>query len=42
MVAAANPLSPSPGPRRSFVHRVLQQAGARFERINDGLVGHGV
>lgn len=38
MVAAANPLSPSPGARRSFVHRVLQQAGARFERINDGLV----
>jgi sarcosine oxidase subunit gamma len=38
MVAAVNRLSPSPGPRRSFVHRVLQQAGARFERINDGLV----
>ena len=32
MVAAANPLSPSPSPRRSFVYRVLQQAGARFER----------
>ena len=38
MVAAAIPLSPSPGTRRSFVHRVLQQTGARFDRIGDGLV----
>ncbi len=38
MVAAVNPAAPAPGPRRSFMHRILQQAGARFERINDGLV----
>ena len=38
MVAAANPITQSPGPRRSFVHRVLQQAGGRFERVGDGLV----
>jgi len=37
MVAAVNTAAPSSGPRRSFVHRVLQQAGARFERIGDGL-----
>jgi len=38
MVAAVNTAAPSPGSRRSFVHRVLQQAGARFERVGDGLV----
>jgi sarcosine oxidase subunit gamma len=40
MVAAARPFAgvPALAPRRSFVHRVLQQAGARFERIGDGLI----
>jgi sarcosine oxidase subunit gamma len=38
MVAAANAPAPLPGTRRSFVHRVLQREGARFERIGDGLV----
>ena len=38
MVATVNTAAPTPGPRRSFVHRILQQAGARFERVGDGLV----
>jgi sarcosine oxidase subunit gamma len=36
MPAAEAAVSPTAVPRRSFIHRVLQQAGARFAPVNDG------
>jgi sarcosine oxidase subunit gamma len=38
MAVAEGAVSPTAAPRRSFVHRVLQQAGARFARIDDGTI----
>jgi sarcosine oxidase, subunit gamma len=38
MAAAEAAVSPTAVPRRSFVHRVLQQAGARFAPVNDGAI----
>jgi sarcosine oxidase subunit gamma len=38
MAAAEAAVSPTAVPRRSFIHRVLQQAGARFASVNDGAI----
>jgi sarcosine oxidase, subunit gamma len=38
MAAAEAAISPTTLPRRSFIHRVLLQAGARFASINEGAI----
>jgi sarcosine oxidase subunit gamma len=38
MAAAEATVSPTALPRRSFIHRVLQQAGARFAPVTDGAI----